>query len=524
MHTRRTHLVFLWHMHQPCYRKVNSKDYYLPWTRLHAVKDYYPFALLLSRFHAIKGNFNFSGILLEQIRDYTVNKASDYYLKLSQKDPASLTSLERKFILERFFGVNRKTMIEPYPRYLELYQKFLSKQFTKFSRQDIFDLQVYFNLVWFHSLTIEEDKNLQHIFAKGKNFSLSEKKYVFQKHYDVMEKIFPLYQKLCAEGRIEISITPYYHPIMPLLCDTDITKQFSYLTAPSLRFAFPEDALWHVENAKNLAEKVFHTSPCGSWPSEGSVSEAVVSIYQGKNFRWLATDEDILFKSLAGSKIPVDLLKRQRHIIYQPYSFDSMNFVFRDKNLSDTIGFSYHSWQNLSAAAFDIVGHFRRIHEYVGKIYPQPGVVIAMDGENAWEYYPDNGRQFLSTLYAEIEKHPELLSNTISGYTAQQKPKRLERLSPGSWINGDFGVWVGSEKNNTNWEILARLRRKLSEVKLDERKRKKIEDYLHIIEGSDWNWWNTFEDSKKDFAQIFFSYVKEISKLLGVRLPSLPHG
>ncbi len=513
----KTRIIFLWHMHQPYYRKAKAGNYFLPWVRLHAVKDYYGFARLFSNF-SLKANFNFSGVLLSQIYDYAVNNAGDDYLELSKIPARDLSGRQKKFIIERFFTVNPRQMIEPYRRYRQLYSKYLNRDFKSFSPQDIFDLQVYFNLVWFHGLTIKQDKNLRAIIKKGRDFNSSDKEYIFAKQYEVIKKIIPLYSSLARAGRIEISITPYYHPILPLVCDTDIVKEFSYLKVPAARFSYPQEAVWHIEQAVEEAEKVFGVKPQGSWPSEGSVSEEVIRIYSRQGFNWVMTDEDILFKSLASFNVPLDLMQRQRHIIYQPYKFSGVNILFRDRNLSDAIGFNYHHWPDQKNAALDLISHFKRINDYAGKIYKNRAVVIAMDGENAWEYYPDNGREFLETLYSGIEKQPFIKSSTAAEFINSCSVKNLQRLAPGSWINGDFGVWAGSGLNNRNWELLAKIKKALDRKKLPDKQQEKARHFLRIIEGSDWNWWNTFEDKNKDFFNIFASYVRELSRILGLKI------
>jgi len=504
-------------MHQPYYKKAGEKDYFLPWVRLHAVKDYYPFAYIVSEFNSLKANFNFSGILVKQLADYAFNNATDYFLELSKKDPRYLSPKEKRFIIDRFFSVNLQTMIYPYPRYNELYVKYLAKNYKLFTDKDIFDLQVYFNLVWFHSISFTRDKNLFQILKKGRDFSEDDKKYIFIKQYEIIQGIFPLYQQLIAEKKIELSVTPFYHPILPLLCDTDIVKNFSYLKTPVARFSYPQDAFWHIEKAKQEAEDKFNCPIFGSWPSEGSVSETIVDLYKENNFNWIMTDEDILFKSLQNSKVSIEALKKQRHIVYQAYNYEGLNIMFRDKNLSDAIGFNYHHWPNLKMAAVDLINHFRNINNFVSKIYKEHAVVIAMDGENAWEYYPDNGRLFIDTLYKEIENAKFIKSSTVSSFIENSTVKRIPRISPGSWINGDFGVWVGSDKNNHNWQLLWRIRKELNRKDLSPNKYQKALEYLRVIEGSDWNWWNTFEDIQGDFSKIFLSYVKQIYKILGIK-------
>ncbi|HEC68822.1 MAG TPA: hypothetical protein ENI31_00830 [Candidatus Omnitrophica bacterium] len=510
-----TSVLFLWHMHQPLYKRPKDKLYLLPWVRLHGVKDYFGFAYHLSKYPRIKANFNFSGVLLDQLLDYVQNKASDIYLELTKKDPVYLSLTERNFILKRFFSVNKPTLIDPYPRYSELFEVSQSKKPKEFTSQEIRDIQVYFNLVWFHPFTVKEDKNLEEIFKKGREFSEEDKLYIVNKQYEILSKIIPLYKRLLKEGQIEISVSPYYHPILPLLSDTNILKKHKQ-SLPSPKFSYPEEAFWQIEEAKKRIEFLFDFKVRGSWPSEGAVSEKVLSLYKKANFSWIATDEEILFRTLNKD----DPYKLWRQIIYRPYLFKNLLVFFRDKNLSNLISFVYHSWLDQNSAVKDLIGRLVNIHNSV--LYKKKMVLIAMDGENAWEYYPGNGFEFLDRLYQELTAHTLLNSETISSFIKNTTsfPRIEKRLWPGSWINADFSVWAGSRQNNYNWQILARLKKYIDKKKdiLPSQKVEALYSYLRIIEGSDWNWWNTYEDKSGDFKKIFSSYVKEMCRILKIKL------
>jgi alpha-amylase/alpha-mannosidase (GH57 family) len=513
-----TKVVFLWHMHQPYYKLPEKKLYVLPWVRLHAVKDYYGMAKLIDKFDKVKVVFNFSGVLLEQLLDYVNNHAEDYYLLLTLKDPSYLDKKEKDFILERFFSVNFERFIRPNLRYLQLYNKKLSKK--KFTNQEIQDLQVLFNLCWFHPLTFNEDRNLKELAKKGRYYTDEDKKYIINKQYEVISEVIPLYKRLLKNKRIELTITPYHHPILPLIYDTDILREFPYLKKPVFRFGAPSDGIWHLKEAKTIFKKIFGYFPSGSWPAEGSVSEDVISLYKEENFNWIATDEAILFKSFVTDYVSYDMIKNQRHLIYQPYKFRGTNLFFRDRNLSDAISFIYQGWEDPVFAANDLLEHFKRIHYYTKEILKGSIITIIMDGENAWEYYKNNGVEFLETIYSALEKSHILSTTTPTEFLRHYESKNIDRVAPGSWINGDFGVWIGSKKNNFYWYILKRIRDLIEKSKLERKKIEKIRNYFYIIEGSDWFWWNTFEDISGDFKKIFFSYVKKIYSLLDRKIPS----
>ncbi len=517
MREKPTEVIFLWHMHQPCYKAPGANHYLLPWVRLHGIKDYYGMARILSRFDKAKAVFNFSGILLDQIADYAKHKAKDYYGILTLKKPEYLTRKEKKFIIDRFFSLNFERFIQSNKRYLQLYYKKMSK--GKFSAQDIMDLQVIFNLSWFHPYTIKENKRLRELTQKGSGYTKTDKEYVINSQYDILTKIIPLYRKLIKEKRIEVSITPYAHPIMPLIYDTDILREFSYLKKPILRFSHPEDCRWHLKKSQDVLKRIVGSPVEGSWPSEGSVSEDVAKTYADEGFKWIGADEGILFKSLTTEFVSYDMIKNQRHLIYKPYNFRGLNLFFRDRNLSDAISFIYQSWGDPVFAASDLLEHFKRIHYYTRGISKDRVISIIMDGENAWEYYRNNGVDFLEAVYSAIQKSKVLSFTTPSEFIAKHSVRKLERLAPGSWINSDFGVWAGSKENNHNWYILKRIREQIDKTK-DAKTKDRLMKYFYILEGSDWNWWNTFEDITGDFKDIFLSYIKKIYKILAKKPPS----
>ena len=506
-------------MHQPYYRYPERSYYDLPWVRLHGVKDYYGMARLIDKFDKIKAVFNFSGVLLSQLLDYVKDGITDSYANLTLKNPAHLTKEEKRFIIERFFSVNFERFIKPNKRYLSLYNKKLSPR-GKFSSKDIGDLQALFNLCWFHPFTIKEDKSLKKLIAKAKGYTPADKEYIIKKQYDILAKIFPLYNKLVNNARIEITVTPYHHPIMPLIYDTDILRDAPYLKKPLHRFSSPFDCVWHLEKSKEVFKKIFGKDPVGSWPSEGGVSEDILSIYNREKFKWIGADEEILFKSLTTDYVSYDMIKKQRHLIYQPYKFKGVDIFFRDRNLSDAISFIYQGWQDSSLAAKDLLEHCKRTHYHIKDKLKKRAITIIMDGENAWEYYNNNGVDFFETLYKSLERSKHLCTTTPSEFLKGSRTKSLERLVSGSWINGDFGVWIGSQKNNIYWQILRRIKDAIERSDKNKVDLKKIEEYFHLIEGSDWFWWNTFEDVSGEFRKIFLAYVEKIYYLLGKKPPS----
>ncbi|MDP2923672.1 MAG: glycoside hydrolase family 57 protein [Candidatus Omnitrophota bacterium] len=514
-----TKVIFIWHMHQPCYKLPNKNYYLLPWVRLHAIKDYYGMAKTVEKFDKIKVTFNFSGVLLEQLNDYITKGSRDYYVNLTLRDPGGLKKEEKDFIIDRFFSLNFERFIRPHRRYLQLYNKKLSPK-ARFNHQDIADLQFLFNVFWFHPYTFKEDKNLRQLLAKAKGYTAEDKEYIIDKQYEIISRIIPLYKKLIMQKKIELTLTPFHHPIMPLLYDSDIVKEFSYLKRPTLRFSYPADCVWHLQQSKDIFKQMFDYTPCGSWPSEGGVCEDVVSLYGQEGFKWIGADEANLFKSLTTEYVSYDMIKNQRHIIYRPYKFKGVNVFFRDRNFSDMLSFVYQGWNDPVFAANDLLEHFKRTHLYAKEIFKERAITIIMDGENAWEYYKNNGVDFLETLYSNLEKSDMLSTTTPSDFLQHNGTRNLERLASGSWINADFGVWIGSKKNNIYWNILRKTRDLIEKSKIFGINLEKLKSYFYLVEGSDWYWWNTFEDIHEEFKNIFFSYVEEIHRMLGKKPPA----
>ncbi|MBI4974316.1 MAG: glycoside hydrolase [Candidatus Omnitrophica bacterium] len=532
---KRLDVAFIWHMHQPYYKDVITGKYLMPWVRLHGVKDYFPMAALVEKFENVKATFNMVPVLAEQLNDYVQNDASDILLDLTIKKASDLTLDEKFQVLNNFFRVNFKRFIEPNARYSQLLIKrgmnvsapALKKIIKNFSDGDLLDLQVLFKLSWFHSFGIDEDFNLKSLVEKKESYMEEDKEYVIFKQKQILSQILPLYRRLQDTGRIEITTTPYYHPILPLLCDTSIARRSSpAMRLPKQRFAHPEDAELQIEEAIKYHTEQFGRPPRGMWPSEGSVSEEALDIVISKGIDWIAADEDILFRSLLSS---------DRRVTYQPYRLKrdsrTLNIVFRDKNLSDMISFTYNSWDQVKAAE-DLLGHFRRILENLRRDADRGLATIVMDGENAWEYYEDNGRTFFERLYSNLDgKESSINSTTVSEYlTAEPHRKTITNIFPGSWINHNFEIWIGEEQDNLSWEYLVRTRRDLERYTKEADKHSGVDmsnirkawRELYIAEGSDWNWWYSGKaKAGKDnpFDRLYRMHLKNVYRFLKRPVP-----
>ena len=541
---KRLGVALLWHMHQPFYKDGPGGKYMMPWARLHGVKDYFPMALLVENSDGVKATFNLVPSLVEQINDYVDNDASDAFLDLTLKKAASLETSDRIEILNNFFKVNFHRFIEPNARYSELLikkgvrpvsGKALKGVLNSFSKQDFLDLQVLFNLSWFHSLSVDDDINLKDLIEKKRSYTEEDKEYVIFKQKEILSQILPLYKKLQDDGRIEITTTPYFHPILPLLCNTSIARVSSPGMELPKKFAHPEDAAWQIEEAIKYHTAQFGQPPRGMWPSEGSVSDEALDIMISKGIDWVATDEDILFNSLSlYDEKNKGAASFDRRMIYRPYNFkrDSrhITMVFRDKNLSDIISFNYNSWDQREAA-WDLIGHLNRVEESLRRDTDRGLITIAMDGENAWEYFEDNGRTFLETLYSNIDKQSDIGTTAISDFLELEPARKsISKIFPGSWINHNFEIWIGTEQDNLSWEYLAMVRKDLIKFTKEFHKNpkpggskvKEAWKELYIAEGSDWNWWyagKAHSGRDNPFDKLYLAHLKNVYKLLKKPVP-----
>ena len=542
-------IAFLWHMHQPFYKSLKSGEYQMPWVRLHGLKDYYDMVAILDRFPSIHQTFNLVPSLIEQIDDYALNNAYDRHLVLTERPVRELTQEEKEEILSTFFIGNLNTMILPHRRFYQLWekrgksQKDLSFVLPKFTDQDFLDLQVWSNLSWFDPI-FKNDKEILYLFKKGENFTEEDKKLLISKEREILKSILPKYKELRQKGQIEISFSPYFHPIMPLIYDTKTAQVSSpNILLPQREFSHPEDVEAQIQMGIDLYQKVFEDKPKGIWPSEGSVSEQIIPILTKFGLLWVASDEEILKLSLLDSdrseeRATVAMQKKSKfsdhNWLYRPYRFkvgeSQINFVFRDHLLSDSIGFVYGSW-NYQDAVFDFIKNLHSIRESIPeKDLPQSLVSIILDGENCWEYYKNDGHDFLELLYNKISEDPLLKTVTISEFLDENPPtEALHRLFPGSWINHDFRIWIGHTEDNQAWDLLSLIREKLVEC---QRKNKDIDPEkislawkeIYIAEGSDWCWWYGDEHqgpSNEEFDRIFRSHLINVYELLTLEPPEI---
>lgn len=512
-------VAILWHMHQPYYYDPLEKKFALPWVRLHGTKDYLDMILLLEEFPEVKVTFNLVPSLLKQIQEY-LRGETDVFIEHTLINAKDLTEAQRVFILENFFLANWKNMIFPFPRYRELLEKRgktlgdPAKVLKNFTVRDFRDLQALFNLVWIDPLLRKRDRFLSEMESKGKDFTEEEKRLIVEKHFEILRQIIPTYKRFAETGQVELSVSPFYHPILPLICDTNKAKEsMPGVPLPQFRFQAPEDAKTQIERAIEYFEKLFGFRPKGMWPSEGSVSEEVINLIEKAQINWIATDEEILSKSIGESLRTGDrVLSPER--LYIPYEFGRVKIFFRDRVLSDLIGFVYSGWEAEKAVS-DLVFRIKSIKSKETLVVP-----IILDGENAWEYYENDGADFLRKLYGALQSDKEIETTTFSGFLERtSKTGRLSRVHPGSWINANFSIWIGHEEDNKSWEYLYRVRKDLIEFQAQSKdlSLEQAWEEIYIAEGSDWNWWygdEHYTETKDVFDQIYRHHLLNVYKLI----------
>ena len=507
------YLSIIFHMHQPYYKNLLTHETNMPWVRLHGVKDYLDMVELVQKYPSVHLTFNVVPSLLEQIEDYVNQNIKDKFLELSYKPAKELTPQDKQFILEKFFSFDRERGIAIHPRYYDLYLKNLAKK--EFSTEDYLDLQVWFNLAWIDPSFRGAIPELKDLVDKARFFTEEDKRIVLDKQAEILKNVIPAYKKAANSEQIEITLSPYYHPILPLLYNTKIAKEGNpRCVLPKTQFAYPQDVSGQIEEAVKFYISRFGLAPSGMWPSEESVSEHILPYIIRQGIKWIVADEAILFKSLKCKK-------RDTTLLYQPHILKrkdgELNIIFRDRNLSDLIGFVYHHWK-----AQDAVNDFMKHLENITRAFNNQDVLvaIAMDGENAWEYYPNDGQDFLNELYTRLSDCPFLKTITPKEYLRKfPSHNQIKRLAAGSWIYAEFGKWIGNPYKNKAWESLAEARRQLQKL-IDSGQN--IDDLvfkqMYILEGSDWFWWYE-EQPHPDFDKLFRTHLENFYTLINKTPP-----
>ena len=527
-------LAFLWHMHQPLYREPDTGEFLLPWVRLHATRAYYDMAWMLERHPGISCTVNFTPVLMEQLETYARGEARDRFLEVSRKRAGDLLPEERQAVLRSFFMIDWETAVKPLPRYWELLQKRgldvryldLARVANEFSDAEIGDLQVLFNLAWFGFGAVEDDDGLRALVKKGRSFTEGDLGYVLEAQHRIVGEIAPRWRMLAERGQVELSTTPYYHPILPLVCDTDSARRALPGAALPPRFSWPEDARWHVREALASHARHFGRPAVGMWPAEGSVSPEALDILASEGVRWAATDEGVLLHSLPPET-------RRLRALYRPWRVHAgageLAMLFRDRGLSDLIGFSY-ARTSAADAAVDFVSHLEAIGDaWEGDGQGGPATVgVFLDGENPWEHFQGSGRDFMEMLYRRLEASPDVQTVTMDAATGGASGPTIPRIHSGSWIEASFRIWMGHEEDRRAWTALGRARDALARVEaapppdLAKDAIALAKRHLHAAEGSDWYWWygDDFQtELALEFDGLFRSLVVSACRLIGAPLP-----
>lgn len=527
MSAKKVKVVLCWHMHQPLYRDTSNNEYILPWTYLHAIKDYIDMADHLENAPKVKAVVNFAPILLEQLDDYAQQvqqwqqqntKLRDPLLAALIEDNLAAQSHDDKLTLIRAcLRSNEERLIQRFQHYQQLAdvakQVIASESLVDYMSEQFFaDLVVWYHLAWMGETVRKENSLILELTRKESGYSIDERKALLGLIGELLSDVIPRYRELAQTGRVELAFSPYAHPIIPLMLDLKSAREAAPempLPAHEKYAGGYERAAWHIKYGIEVFEKYFGFKPKGCWPSEGSVSEETLALCSEMGVQWVASGENVLRNSLKQSDDP------EHNCIHRAYQHDgsAVKCFFRDDGLSDLIGFDYSKWH-----ADDAVSNLIHHLENIATACPDKDntvISIILDGENAWEHYPENGFYFLSALYRGLSNHALLDSVTFSDcLEANVQPHKLSRLVAGSWVYGTFSTWIGDKDKNLAWDLLCEAKNDCDKVlasgKLTPDETQEVLHQLAICEGSDWFWWfgdYNPSDSVKDFDRLYRQHL-----------------
>jgi alpha-amylase/alpha-mannosidase (GH57 family) len=508
MHAPQLDLVFLWHMHQPDYRDHASGEFVMPWTYLHALKDYTDMAAHLERHPRVRAVINFVPVLLDQIDDYVQQFASGVFRDpllrlLATPDLDRLDRGERTFLLQACFRCHHANMLAPFPRYQRLHElhESLAREgetaLTYLSGAYLADLVTWYHLVWTGETERRNEPLLAELMAKGEGFSLADRQKLLALIGKTLANLVPRYRALQSRGQIELTTTPYSHPLSPLLLDFQSAREAAPDAPLPLAATYPggrDRVRKHLETARSSHAQRFGKEPAGMWPAEGALSTAFAHLAAVNGCRWMASGENVLKQSLGAhhaARHPAAACQS-----WQIAEAPGMTLFFRDDRLSDLIGFEYSKWHGRDAAA-----HFVAQLEAIATAAAAPEdatpqVSIILDGENAWEYYPYNGYYFFEDLYGLLEAHPQIRTRTyvdVLDDAASPAPGQLHHLTAGSWVYGNLSTWIGDPAKNHAWDLLCAAKHSYDRIiasgRLSAEAVAAAEAQLTVCESSDWFWW-----------------------------------
>ncbi|HEU4626164.1 MAG TPA: glycoside hydrolase family 57 protein [Steroidobacteraceae bacterium] len=535
-------VVLLWHMHQPQYRDALSGQYVLPWTYLHAIKDYTDMAAHLEAQPNARAVVNFTPVLIEQLEELSQKIGAhlkydaplpDAVLALLSAAPVPQVPTERLELMKACLRAQRKNLIERFGPYLELAtiaETLATPERVMYaSDQLIHDLAVWYHLAWVGETVRRTDARIAALTAQGRAFTLQQRRELLTLVGELVASVVPRFRKLGERGQVELSVTPYGHPIVPLLLDFQSAREaVPGMTLPrSPRYpGGAERAKWHIAEGLRVFSSAFGIKPVGCWPSEGAISRDTLQLLDQAGFKWVASSASVLGASLraAGAAVNDDPSAYNR-----PYALpdSKLQCYFRDDTLSDRIGFNYSTWHGDDAAQNFAHELAQRARDYNGA--EGHAVLIALDGENAWEYYPFNGYYFLKALYEALANHPLLELTTLSDCVSRGlKPLTLNKVVAGSWVHGTLATWMGDPAKNAAWDLLCDAKqvydRVMQEGKLDKPERAAAERQLALCESSDWFWWfgdYNPADAVSQFDRLYRRQLVNLYRLLGVSVPEI---
>ena len=531
------HVTFLWHMHQPYYVDPATRTATMPWVRLHSVKGYLDMISVIEDFPGVRVNFNLTPVLVLQIKELIDGAIRDQWLDLSRKPAAELDEREKFALLENFFKIHWENLVKPFPRFWELlhkrgltfYRDDVRRGLRYFSTQEFLDLQTWFNLAWCGYTADRLYPELAELKRKGRNFTEAEKNRVLDVHLEIMRLVLDKYRAAEERGQVELTTTPFFHPILPLVYDTHLAERCLPGREFPRRFTWPQDAAAQLSLAVEQHTAVFGRAPRGLWPSEGSIAPELIPLMRQSGIEYFCSDEENLFNSL--KRDPAFRDKAVDHLeLFQGWCVrhegSEINAVFREKPLSDFIGFMAAKNESAQAAAH-LLFHLRHIADLIPK--DQGLIPLILDGENAWETFADGGEGFLRGLYSGIEAEAERLhSTTIEDYFRAHPPVReTTTLHTGSWISGNFDIWIGDPEENRAWDLLGETRTWLDQqiaagALTPEQKAAALRE-IYAAEGSDWFWWygpDFSTDCDTLFDELFRGHLRSVYTICGAVPPA----
>jgi alpha-amylase/alpha-mannosidase (GH57 family) len=530
-------VVFLWHMHQPYYVDPATQTATMPWVRLHGVKGYLDMISVLDDFPTVRVNFNLTPVLVLQIKELIDGKIRDRWLDWSRTPASDLDEPAKFALLENFFKIHWDNLVKPFPRYWELlnkrgltfYRDDVRRGLRYFSTQEFRDLQTWFNLAWCGYSAERLYPELAELKRKGRNFTEAEKQRVLDIHLEILRLVLQKYRAAEERGQVELTTTPFFHPILPLIYDSSFAERSLSGREFPRRFAWPQDAAAQITLAVEQHASLFGQPPRGLWPSEGSIAPELIPLMQRSGIEYFCSDEENLFNSIkrdpAYKGVNIDHLE-----LFQGWRVAhdgaAVNALFREKPLSDFIGFMAAK-NDPQAAAAHLLFHMRHISGLVPK---DTGVIpLILDGENAWETFADGGESFLRALYGGIAADSTRLhSCTIEDYFRHHPPKKkLTNLHTGSWIGSNFDIWIGDPEENAAWNLLgdarAFLQQRLDAGTLTPEQHAGAFREIYAAEGSDWFWWYGPDFSTENdalFDDLFRQHLKNVYALCGAVAPA----